>query len=491
MQLQYNYSATQNNGQITQSVDSLSGETVDYAYDSLNRLISAATTGPQWGLSFGYDGFGNRLSQTVTKGSAPSNSVSVNASTNRISSSGYGYDLNGNLTTMPYGAGSMTLTYDVENRVTQAVNSNGTEQYGYSPDNRRVYRKLPSGAEGSQLIYFYGANGDRLATYNYFGNGIFQIVKTDRYFAGRRLAVMDRLGSVRGNKYLPFGEEQPATANDTDKFATYFRDSSTGLDYALNRYYSSTMGRFLTPDPYRSSTRIQDPQGWNQYLYVQNDPTNYIDRSGLDRCPLNSATCIDVTAPGPDPLDLFLWGHWLTPTIGHGVATSWDRDNIATPSTPPRPQVDWEQLPTEGCTASEMITFDCDDPSFSWGAGFAGRIAGRAAAVGWVTARIIGESGERVVRGITNLTKNTESIKNTLSGIERVPDLWNRATATIYEVKTMSYVSFTSQIKDMAAWAAQNGHRFELWIRQGGTPSGPLLEAERNGLLTIKYFPWP
>jgi len=52
--------------------------------------------------------------QTVTKGSAPASSVSVNASTNRINSSGYVYDSNGNLTTMPYGAGSMTLTYDIE-----------------------------------------------------------------------------------------------------------------------------------------------------------------------------------------------------------------------------------------------------------------------------------------------------------------------------------------------------------------------------------------
>jgi YD repeat-containing protein len=30
----------------------------------LNRLISAQTTGPEWGQSFGYDGFGNLLSQT-------------------------------------------------------------------------------------------------------------------------------------------------------------------------------------------------------------------------------------------------------------------------------------------------------------------------------------------------------------------------------------------------------------------------------------------
>ncbi|MEW5978838.1 MAG: hypothetical protein AB1898_23840 [Acidobacteriota bacterium] len=41
-------------------------------------------------------------------------------------------------------------------------------------------------------------------------------------------------------------KNSPATSNDRDKFATYHRDNSTGLDYALNRYYGSTLGRFLT-----------------------------------------------------------------------------------------------------------------------------------------------------------------------------------------------------------------------------------------------------
>ena len=45
--MQYVYSTTQNNGQITQAIDAVSGETIDYAYDSLNRLITAATTGPE------------------------------------------------------------------------------------------------------------------------------------------------------------------------------------------------------------------------------------------------------------------------------------------------------------------------------------------------------------------------------------------------------------------------------------------------------------
>ena len=49
----------------------MSGEEVTYQSDSLNRLISAVPTGPEWGESFGYDGFGNMLSRTVAKGSAP------------------------------------------------------------------------------------------------------------------------------------------------------------------------------------------------------------------------------------------------------------------------------------------------------------------------------------------------------------------------------------------------------------------------------------
>jgi len=72
------------------------------------------------------------------------------------------------------------------------------------------------------------------------------------------------------------------TTQNRDKFATYFRDSS-GLDYALNRYYSSSHGRFLTPDPYVASASLTNPQSWNRYPYVENDPVNYHDPGGLLR----------------------------------------------------------------------------------------------------------------------------------------------------------------------------------------------------------------
>jgi RHS repeat-associated protein len=106
----------------------------------------------------------------------------------------------------------------------------------------------------------------------------------------------DRLGSTRATEtiqqygggwttrnYYPFGEEiGTPSANNAYKFASTYRDSATGLDYAVNRYYSSGTGRFLSADPYQASGGPADPQSWNHYAYVQNDPINWRDSSGTN-----------------------------------------------------------------------------------------------------------------------------------------------------------------------------------------------------------------
>ncbi|MBL0156992.1 MAG: RHS repeat protein [Bryobacterales bacterium] len=77
--VEYSYSATANDGRITKRKE-LSGDEVDYLYDSLGRLVSAATPGnlsSDWGLSFSYDGFGNKTQQSVTKGTGPVHSYPV------------------------------------------------------------------------------------------------------------------------------------------------------------------------------------------------------------------------------------------------------------------------------------------------------------------------------------------------------------------------------------------------------------------------------
>ena len=65
-------------------------------------------------------------------------------------------------------------------------------------------------------------------------------------------------------------------------FASYTRDGGSGLDYAVNRWYSSGTGRFMSADP---STGVDagDPGSWNRYAYVGGDPVGYTDRLGLQR----------------------------------------------------------------------------------------------------------------------------------------------------------------------------------------------------------------
>jgi len=100
------------------------------------------------------------------------------------------------------------------------------------------------------------------------------------------------LASVSRHDYLPFGEElssvvglrsasQGYTNSDgaRQKFTQKERDSETGLDYFINRYYSSTHGRFTSPDIFGS--RRRNPQSWNRYSYVLNNTLKYTDPLGL------------------------------------------------------------------------------------------------------------------------------------------------------------------------------------------------------------------
>jgi RHS repeat-associated protein len=158
--------------------------------------------------------------------------------------------------------------------------------YGYAPDNKRVYKKVGANEE----VYFWGVGGERLGVYaprTSNGTPYFEKMTTWKYFAGRRLQMQDRLGSVAtGSRYYPYGEEGTPTANNTDKFATYWRDA-TGLDYADQRYYASTRGRFLEVDP--GPHDPVNPQSWNRYSYAWNDPVNLVDRDG--RLPANADLC--------------------------------------------------------------------------------------------------------------------------------------------------------------------------------------------------------
>jgi RHS repeat-associated protein len=301
--IQYSYSATQNNGQITQAVDTLSGETIGYNYDRLKRLTSASSTPntgsttAAWTQTYQYDGFGNLTAKVLNGTSTP---IAVSAATNHLSNANY--DGNGNMTS----GVSATLTYDVANRLATASEvSGGMEYYGYAPDNKRVFRQL---ANGQQQFTLYGAKGEKLAIGTISGYTL-SAGSAFVWFGGRLISdengpvYQDRLGTNRasgtntttttntsygttddGARFYPYGDEITSTANDHVKFGTYTRDSYTGLDYADQRFYASSYGRFNTPDPSKASvangsvSNPSDPGSWNKYAYTRGDPVNRFDR---------------------------------------------------------------------------------------------------------------------------------------------------------------------------------------------------------------------
>jgi len=56
------------------------------------------------------------------------------------------------------------------------------------------------------------------------------------------------------------------------------------LDYAQNRYYASSCGRFTSADPDGRSANPKRPNSWNRYTYAGDDPVNRNDPSGKIDC---------------------------------------------------------------------------------------------------------------------------------------------------------------------------------------------------------------
>jgi len=87
---------------------------------------------------------------------------------------------------------------------------------------------------------------------------------------------------VQLSDYYPYGDsridEHGEDYHNDYQFTGKERDEETGLSYYGARYYDSSMGRFISRDPWEGDLR--DPQSLNKYSYVKNNPLKYTDPSG-------------------------------------------------------------------------------------------------------------------------------------------------------------------------------------------------------------------
>jgi RHS repeat-associated protein len=170
------------------------------------------------------------------------------------------------------------------NTVTYAVSSPGTMMSSGWTYQVGTYT-VPSDSSVAYVQLYCQIYGATSATVVNFDDGF--ITAGTQYYHQDQLS--NRLiTDVNGNKlgeqgHFPFGESWYTSGTSTDlQFTTYERDTESGNDYAVRRYYINRLGRFNSTDPLAGD--IGDPQTLNRYAYVRNNPLTLTDPSGMDPC---------------------------------------------------------------------------------------------------------------------------------------------------------------------------------------------------------------
>lgn len=307
--------------------------TTAYTYDAVYRLTRAKPSLPlETTEQYGYDTVGNRLTgptptmayrynqgnQLTEKTAQPSSFLTELFGPNAAPTgkARYDYDRNGNLikktetTLLPDKPLTTLYGYDFENRLTRVEIRFGpavvTTTFSYDPLGRRIGKKttgtagLLNGTDTRTYLYD-GPNilledrdtdilgADFTGTIRYLhGPGIDEPLSLTRngatwyYHAdglGSIVALSNNHGIVAEKYgYDAFGNRKPGI-HLIDQPYTYTArewDREAGLYYYRARYYDPMAGRFISKDPIGFAGGDV-----NLYGYVQNNPVNLIDPSGL------------------------------------------------------------------------------------------------------------------------------------------------------------------------------------------------------------------
>ena len=208
--------------------------------------------------------------------------------TNRYALGGTSYDANGNLlndsfhtytwnaSSRPITIDTIGLTYDAFDRMVEQNQSGTFSQIVYTPLGsklgvfngqtiKQLYLPLPGGAQAEYLSW--GLSHYRHA--DWLGN--------NRLESSTTRTILDN------NAYAPFGEPYVQTGNGEISFTGQNKDTDWLQYDFLARQYDPKQGRWISPDPAGlGAVDPANPQSWNRYVYVRNNPLRAVDPLGLD-----------------------------------------------------------------------------------------------------------------------------------------------------------------------------------------------------------------
>jgi RHS repeat-associated protein len=297
--------AGSNNGQLA-TIESHIGAnkqwTKKFSYDAIGRLSKEEEyRGDNSALvyrnQYDYDRFGN----LYRKQSNNANSLSANwieetdisKATNRFTT-GTQYDNAGNVVQDTKFRNS-NFSYDANGRMYKTTRTDNIPNQAssvYDASGMRVAQQV----DDVWTFFIYDAFGKMVAEYGGLqgtDEGGVKYLLSD--WQGSTRAITGNTGVVQARMdYTAFGEEISsgvgqrttqqgfgASNNFRNKYALTERDQATGLDHTWFRKNESRAGRWTSPDPYNGSMSLGNPQSFNRYSYVENQPTNFVDPSGL------------------------------------------------------------------------------------------------------------------------------------------------------------------------------------------------------------------
>jgi RHS repeat-associated protein len=247
------------------------------------------------------------------------NKLTFDAS-DRISSAGYSYDTNGNVTATPaiIGQTATTYAYTAANKLLRTVNNGVTTEYQYDGSGNLI-RQIRAGVttdyvldENRGLANVIGEiSGNTETAYVFGAEGLHAQQRwVSNVAQGVEYPLTDGLGSIKAitnasgaltkaMSYDAWGQLRYNNGSTPSAFGfTGEQSMADGTTYLRARSYLPAMGRFLQRDSFAGFAGRT--QSLNRYAYVEGNPTGFVDPSGFARAESNG-NIIDIPGIGrPD-----------------------------------------------------------------------------------------------------------------------------------------------------------------------------------------------